>query len=111
MKNRTIAAFAAAALIGSGLLIPTTVAQAAPPKSCSDTMRRDIPVGDPDYAPRLDRDRDGVACETADFGPGGESTAKPTKSPTKSSTAKPTRSSSTSTGSKASSGGLAKTGV
>ncbi|OYO17984.1 hypothetical protein BI335_08355 [Enemella evansiae] len=108
MKNRTIATLAAAALLGSGLLIPTTVAQAAPPKSCSDTMRRDIPAGDPDYAPRLDRDKDGYACETADFGPG-ESASTPTKSATKSSTAKPTRSSSSTT--KSSSGGLAKTGV
>ncbi|WP_420093061.1 excalibur calcium-binding domain-containing protein [Mycobacteroides saopaulense] len=36
---------------------------AHPPASCKDTPRRDIPRGDPDYAPWLDGDGDGIACE------------------------------------------------
>lgn len=111
MKTRDIAALAAAAVIGSGLLIPVSVAQAAPPKSCSDTMREDIPKGDPDYAPRLDRNKDGFACDSSDRGSGGSVSSSSTA--TRTSTAKPTKSSTSSTTSTArsSSGGLAKTGV
>lgn len=34
------------------------------PASCRDTDRRNIPYGDRDYAPWLDGDGDGLACET-----------------------------------------------
>lgn len=34
------------------------------PASCKDTVRRDIPEGDREYAPWLDGDRDGLACES-----------------------------------------------
>ncbi len=34
------------------------------PASCKDTLRKDIPRGDPDYAPWLDGDQDGLACES-----------------------------------------------
>lgn len=33
------------------------------PASCKDTDRKNIPYGDPDYAPWLDVDGDGLACE------------------------------------------------
>jgi len=38
-------------------------ATATPPDKCSQTTRCDIPQGDPDYGPWLDRDHDGLACE------------------------------------------------
>lgn len=40
------------------------VAAAYPPDTCSDTSRTNIPAGDPDYATWLDRDGDGIACES-----------------------------------------------
>lgn len=40
-------------------------AHASPPAHCTDTTRTNIPQGDPDYGPWLDKDNDGVACESS----------------------------------------------
>ena len=44
---------------------------AAQPANCDQTDRKNIRIGDPDYAPHLDRDRDGIACEAGGEGTGG----------------------------------------
>ncbi len=45
-------------------IITAAPAVADPPARCSDTTRKNIPKGDPDYAPWLDKDGDGIACES-----------------------------------------------
>lgn len=45
-------------------LIAAPSATAYPPDTCSDTARTNIPAGDPDYGDWLDRDGDGIACES-----------------------------------------------
>lgn len=53
-------------LTAAALTIATAApAHAAPPAHCSDTTRTNIPKGDPDYAPWLDKDNDGIACESS----------------------------------------------
>lgn len=56
-----------AAVVGVGVA-PAPAAVADPPyKNCSQARadgRHDIPRGDSAYAPHLDRDNDGVACES-----------------------------------------------
>ena len=56
-----------AAVVGiCGAAAPVAVAD-PPYKNCSQARadgRADIPRGDPAYAPRLDRDNDGIACES-----------------------------------------------
>ncbi len=51
----------------SPLVRPSSVKTVSPgyraPASCRDTDRKNIPYGDPDYAPWLDGDGDGLACE------------------------------------------------
>lgn len=39
-----------------------------PPRFCRDTDRKNIPYGDRDYAPWLDGDQDGLACEIPPVG-------------------------------------------
>lgn len=60
------AAGAFGAIIGLGVSV-APVAQADPPyANCTQAHkdgRYNIPKGDPGYAPKLDRDKDGIACE------------------------------------------------
>ncbi|ORA63659.1 hypothetical protein BST26_20300 [Mycolicibacterium insubricum] len=42
----------------------TTVTRPSGKPTCRDLGRTDIPRGDPDYAPWLDGDGDGIACES-----------------------------------------------
>ncbi|WP_407687148.1 excalibur calcium-binding domain-containing protein [Mycobacterium sp. HUMS_1102779] len=57
---------AVAAILGTGVSA-APAAQADPPyRNCSQAHadgRYNIPRGDPAYAPKLDRDDDGLACE------------------------------------------------
>jgi len=54
------------AVVGVGVSAAPT-AQADPPyancKAAAQDGRYNIPRGDPAYAPKLDRDNDGIACE------------------------------------------------
>lgn len=56
-----------AGLLGVGVIIAPT-AQADPPyancKEAAADGRYNIPRGDPAYRPKLDRDNDGIACES-----------------------------------------------
>jgi hypothetical protein len=54
----------AALIAGAAAIGAAPLASATPPARCSDTPRQDIPAGDPDYGPWLDRDHDGIACES-----------------------------------------------
>jgi Excalibur calcium-binding domain len=60
--------FVAAVAFGAILAAAAPVAVAEPPyKNCSQARangRHDIPRGDPAYVPHLDRDNDGIACES-----------------------------------------------
>ena len=60
MLRKLVAAGVLTAAVTIGV---APVANALPPPNCSSTSRCDIPQGDPDYASRLNRDGDGVACE------------------------------------------------
>ena len=69
MKMRILAA--AVVAIATGLSVGvaiTPVAQADPPyadcKAAAKDGRYNIPKGDPAYRPKLDRDNDGIACES-----------------------------------------------
>lgn len=69
MKTRMLAAAVAAVVGGFGLGMATSpVAQADPPyancKAAAKDGKYNIPKGDPAYAPKLDRDGDGIACES-----------------------------------------------
>ncbi|OBA60810.1 calcium-binding protein [Mycobacterium sp. 1100029.7] len=62
---------AALAVVAGALSIGVTVspaAQADPPyancKAAAKDGRYNIPRGDPAYQPKLDRDNDGIACES-----------------------------------------------
>lgn len=61
-----LAAVAALGMLGACFGAPT--AQADPPyancKAAAADGRYNIPRGDPAYAPKLDRDGDGIACES-----------------------------------------------
>lgn len=68
MTRILMAALAAiAAFFGIGVLVGVA-AQADPPyancKAAAADGRYNIPRGDPAYAPKLDRDNDGIACES-----------------------------------------------
>lgn len=51
----------------TGATIAAAVATASGPyRNCTQAHRGgryDVPKGDPDYQPKLDRDNDGIACE------------------------------------------------
>ncbi|KQH76139.1 calcium-binding protein [Mycobacterium gordonae] len=53
---------------GFGVTVGAPAAQADPPyancKAAAADGRYNIPRGDPAYAPKLDRDGDGIACES-----------------------------------------------
>ncbi|WP_241011165.1 excalibur calcium-binding domain-containing protein [Mycobacterium camsae] len=55
-------------MLGVGGMIAAPAAQADPPyancKAAAADGRYNIPRGDPAYAPKLDRDNDGIACES-----------------------------------------------
>lgn len=56
---------------------------------CADAYadgRADIPIGDPAYAPKLDRDNDGVACERDQAPAGFTPRTQPTPQPSTSAT-------------------------
>ena len=61
------AAATVVAALGIGLAV-TPVAQADPPyancKAAAQDGRYNIPRGDPAYQQKLDRDNDGIACES-----------------------------------------------
>jgi hypothetical protein len=63
-----VAAAASAAVVAGVSVAAVPVAAADPPyRNCSQARadgRHDIPRGDPAYAPHLDRDNDGIACES-----------------------------------------------
>ena len=69
MKTRILVAAAAAVVGALGLGVTTSpVEQAVSPyadcKAAAKDGRYNIPKGDPAYAPKLDRDNDGIACES-----------------------------------------------
>ena len=56
-----------AAVVGVGVAAAPVAVADPPYKNCSQARadgRQDIPRSDPAYAPRLDRDNDGIACES-----------------------------------------------
>ncbi|MCQ4364973.1 excalibur calcium-binding domain-containing protein [Mycobacterium gordonae] len=64
-----LAVVAAFGVLGVGLGVTVAApAQADPPyancKAAAADGRYNIPRGDPAYAPKLDRDNDGIACES-----------------------------------------------
>lgn len=63
-----LAAMAFGAAVADVGVAVVPVAGADPPyRNCSQARadgRHDIPRGDPAYAPHLDRDNDGIACES-----------------------------------------------
>ncbi len=63
-----LATAAAFSMLGVGGMIAAPAAQADPPyancKAAAADGRYNIPRGDPAYAPKLDRDNDGIACES-----------------------------------------------
>lgn len=68
MTIRVLLAVAAAiGVFGVGMTV-APVAQADPPyancKAAAADGRYNIPRGDPAYSPKLDRDNDGIACES-----------------------------------------------
>jgi hypothetical protein len=67
LRCLTAALSAAAAVVGIGLT-DSPAAQADPPyancKQAAQDGRYNIPRGDPAYSPKLDRDNDGIACES-----------------------------------------------
>jgi Excalibur calcium-binding domain len=61
-----VAVVAFGAIVAGAATAPVAVAD-PPYKNCSQTRadgRHDNPRGDPAYAPHLDRDNDGIACES-----------------------------------------------
>ena len=61
-----VAAVAFGAIVAGAAAAPVAVAD-PPYKNCSQARadrRHDIPRADPAYAPHLDRDNDGIACES-----------------------------------------------
>ena len=69
MALRVVLAAIAIGAAATGVGVASApVAVAGPPyKNCSQARadgRHDIPRGDPAYAPHLDRDDDGIACES-----------------------------------------------
>lgn len=64
---RVLLVATAAAGIISGATVTAPVASASGPyRNCTEAHRDgryNIPKGDPDYRPKLDRDNDGIACE------------------------------------------------
>jgi hypothetical protein len=61
-----VAAVAFGAIVAGAAAAPVAVAD-PPYKNCSQARadgRHDIPRGDPAYAPHLDRDNDGIACDS-----------------------------------------------
>lgn len=48
---------------GPSTSMPMVTSGVHPPRFCKDTDRKNIPYGDRDYAPWLDGDGDGLACE------------------------------------------------
>jgi hypothetical protein len=65
LRSLLLAAVAASGIAGATLAAP--VANAGGPyancKQAHADGRYNIPKGDPDYRPALDRDNDGIACE------------------------------------------------
>jgi len=63
-----VVALSALGAIAVGTVVGGASASADPPyANCSDAHadgRYDIPRDDPGYAPKLDRDHDGIACES-----------------------------------------------
>ncbi|HEU4362847.1 MAG TPA: excalibur calcium-binding domain-containing protein [Mycobacterium sp.] len=58
---------AAATSVGVGLAVAPVAVTGPPYKNCTEARqdgRSDIPRGDSAYAPKLDRDNDGIACES-----------------------------------------------
>lgn len=62
-----LSAFVVAGCLGIGLTV-APAAQASPPyancKQAAQDGRYNIPRGDPAYQSKLDRDNDGIACES-----------------------------------------------
>lgn len=56
---------------------PPAPSTTAPQTTCDSIGRTNIPSGDPDYAPHLDADGDGVACEAAEAAPARPVAASP----------------------------------
>jgi hypothetical protein len=65
IRTFLVAAVATSGILGAAVTAP--VAQAGGPydncKQAHADGRYNIPKGDPDYRPKLDRDNDGIACE------------------------------------------------
>lgn len=63
-----LAAMGVAAAVSAVDVATAPLAVAGPPyKNCSEAHadgRYDIPKDDPGYSPKLDRDHDGIACES-----------------------------------------------
>jgi hypothetical protein len=66
--RKMIRAVGTLAVLGGITAAQLPNADAYPPDTCSDTYRTNIPAGDPDYGSWLDRDGDGVACESSNAG-------------------------------------------
>lgn len=81
MKKRT-AGLALAAVTGFSVLSATPAFAVATPYPNCDAAAADgvynIPQGDPRYAPGLDRDKDGIACENPESDPSPTPTPSPT---------------------------------
>ncbi|MET4060665.1 hypothetical protein ABIB35_002216 [Arthrobacter sp. UYP6] len=80
MKKRT-AGLALAAVTGFSILSATPAFAMTTPYPNCDAAAADgvynIPAGDPRYAPALDRDKDGIACENPDSPPSDPPTSEP----------------------------------
>ena len=85
MKKQT-AGLALAAVTGFTALTATPAFAMATPYPNCDAAAADgvynIPQGDPRYAPGLDRDSDGIACENPEVDPPSPSPTAPTVPPT-----------------------------
>ena len=60
-----VAAAAVGIITGATVTAPVAIAS-GPYRNCTEAHRDgryNIPKGDPDYQPKLDRDNDGIACE------------------------------------------------
>lgn len=93
--KKTLLAIGAAAAVSVASLAGITPAQAVTYDNCKEaSMHVETPIlrGEPAYAPHLDRDGDGVACETWDHGVQVPKKPVPTRTPTAS--PKPTSTSS-----------------
>jgi hypothetical protein len=59
--------FGTAIFIGASVAVAPLASASPPYANCKEAHkdgRYDIPRGDPAYAPKLDRDDDGIACES-----------------------------------------------